>query len=196
MALGKLLIFSAPSGAGKTTIVKHLLQKYPSLLSFSVSATTRERRPYEVDGKDYYFISPEAFQAHIAAGDFLEYEQVYNGTFYGTLKNEVERIRQAGKHVIFDVDVIGGLNIKKQYGDDALAVFVKVSSIDELARRLMGRNTESEEKRRERVEKARREVQYAEKFDVILLNDHLPTALQQAEELFEQFAGINAESLP
>jgi guanylate kinase len=196
MALGKLLIFSAPSGAGKTTIVKHLLQKYPSLLSFSVSATTRERRPYEVDGKDYYFISPEAFQAHIAAGDFLEYEQVYNGTFYGTLKNEVERIRQAGKHVIFDVDVIGGLNIKKQYGDDALAVFVKVRSIDELARRLMGRNTESEEKRRERVEKARREVQYAEKFDVILLNDHLPTALQQAEELFEQFAGVKAESLP
>ncbi len=196
MALGKLLIFSAPSGAGKTTIVKHLLQKYPLLLSFSVSATTRERRPYEVDGKDYYFISPEAFQAHIAAGDFLEYEQVYNGTFYGTLKNEVERIRQSGKHVIFDVDVIGGLNIKKQYGDDALAIFVKVSSIDELARRLMGRNTESEEKRRERVEKARREVQYAEKFDAILLNDHLPTALQQAEELFEQFAGINAESLP
>ncbi|WP_250629830.1 guanylate kinase [Rhodoflexus caldus] len=195
MALGKLLIFSAPSGAGKTTIVKHLLQKYPSLLSFSVSATTRERRPYEVDGKDYYFISPEAFQAHIAAGDFLEYEQVYNGTLYGTLKNEVERIRQAGKHVIFDVDVIGGLNIKKQYGDDALAVFVKVSSIDELARRLMGRNTESEEKRRERVEKARREVQYAEKFDVILLNDHLPTALQQAEELFEQFAGVQVEKV-
>lgn len=195
MALGRLLIFSAPSGAGKTTIVKHLLQKYPSLLSFSVSATTRERRPYEIDGKDYYFISPEAFQAHIAAGDFLEYEQVYNGTFYGTLKNEVERIRQAGKHVIFDVDVIGGLNIKKQYGDDALAVFVKVSSIDELARRLMGRNTESEEKRRERVEKARREVQYAEKFDVILLNDHLPTALQQAEELFEQFAGVQVEKV-
>jgi guanylate kinase len=194
MALGKLLIFSAPSGAGKTTIVKHLLKKYPSLLSFSVSATTRERRPHETDGKDYHFISPEAFQAHIAAGDFLEYEQVYNGIFYGTLKKEVERIRQAGKHVIFDVDVVGGLNIKKQYDGDALAVFVKVSSIDELARRLMGRNTESEEKRRERVEKARREVQYAENFDVILLNDHLPTALQQAEELFEQFAGVKAES--
>jgi guanylate kinase len=193
MALGKLLIFSAPSGAGKTTIVKHLLKKYPSLLAFSVSATTRERRPHETDGKDYYFISPETFQQHIAAGDFLEYEQVYNGTFYGTLKSEVETIRRAGKHVIFDVDVVGGLNIKKQYGDDALAVFVKVSSIDELARRLMGRNTESEEKRRERVEKARREVQYADQFDVILLNDHLPTALQQAEELFEQFAGLRVE---
>jgi len=192
MALGKLLIFSAPSGAGKTTIVKHLLKKYPSLLAFSVSATTRERRPHETDGKDYYFISPETFQQHIAAGDFLEYEQVYNGTFYGTLKSEVETIRRAGKHVIFDVDVVGGLNIKKQYGD-ALAVFVKVSSIDELARRLMGRNTESEEKRRERVEKARREVQYADQFDVILLNDHLPTALQQAEELFEQFAGLRVE---
>jgi len=193
MALGKLLIFSAPSGAGKTTIVKHLLKKYPSLLAFSVSATTRERRPHETDGKDYYFISPETFQQHIAAGDFLEYEQVYNGTFYGTLKSEVETIRRAGKHVIFDVDVVGGLNIKKQYGDDALAVFVKVSSIDELARRLMGRNTESEEKRRERVEKARREVQYADHFDVILLNDHLPTALQRAEELFEQFAGLRVE---
>lgn len=195
MALGKLLIFSAPSGAGKTTIVKHLLKKYPSLLSFSVSATTRERRPHETDGKDYHFISPEAFQQHIAAGDFLEYEQVYNGTFYGTLKSEVEAIRRAGKHVIFDVDVVGGLNIKRQYGDHALSVFVKVSSIDELARRLMGRNTESEEKRRERVEKARREVQYAENFDVILLNDHLPTALQQAEELFEQFAGVGAEKV-
>ncbi|WP_448520189.1 guanylate kinase [Rhodoflexus sp.] len=195
MALGKLLIFSAPSGAGKTTIVKHLLKKYPSLLSFSVSATTRERRPHEVDGKDYYFISQETFHEQIAAGNFLEYEQVYNGIFYGTLRSEVEAIRQSGKHVIFDVDVIGGLNIKRQYGADALAVFVKVSSIDELARRLMSRNTESEEKRRERVEKARREVQYAEDFDVILLNDHLPTALQKAEELFEQFAGLNVEQV-
>lgn len=195
MALGKLLIFSAPSGAGKTTIVKHLLKKYPSLLAFSVSATTRERRPHEIDGKDYHFISQEAFRRHIAAGDFLEYEQVYNGTFYGTLKNEVEAIRQAGKHVIFDVDVVGGLNIKRKYGADALAVFVKVSSIDELERRLMGRNTESEEKRRERVEKARREMEYADQFDVILLNDHLPTALKQAEELFEQFAGVHAEQV-
>ncbi|MCS7019228.1 MAG: guanylate kinase [Cytophagales bacterium] len=190
MTLGKLLIFSAPSGAGKTTIVKHLLKKYPNLLAFSVSATTRERRPHEVDGKDYYFMSPQTFQAHVEAGDFLEYEQVYNGAFYGTLKNEVERLRQSGKHVIFDVDVIGGLNIKKQYGKDALAVFVKVSSIDELARRLMRRNTESEEKRRERIEKARREIAYATQFDVILLNDHLPTALQNAEELFEQFVGL------
>ena len=123
MALGKLLIFSAPSGAGKTTIVKHLLKKYPSLLSFSVSATTRERRPHEVDGKDYYFISQEAFHEQIAAGNFLEYEQVYNGIFYGTLRSEVEAIRQSGKHVIFDVDVIGGLNIKRQYGANELAVF-------------------------------------------------------------------------
>lgn len=192
MTPGKLLIFSAPSGAGKTTIVKHLLKKYPSLLAFSVSATTRERRPHEIDGKDYYFVSPQVFQAHIDAGDFLEYEQVYNGTFYGTLKNEVERLRQSGKHVIFDVDVVGGLNIKKQYGKDALAVFVKVSSVDELARRLAGRNTESEERRRERIEKARREMEYADRFDVILLNDYLPEALQKAEELFEAFAGLKA----
>ncbi|MCS6968782.1 MAG: guanylate kinase [Cytophagales bacterium] len=187
MTVSKLIIFSAPSGAGKTTIVRHLLAKYPEKLAFSVSATTRPKRPHEIDGKDYYFISLEEFQRRAAAGEFLEYEQVYKGVFYGTLKSEVETLRQNGKHVIFDVDVVGGLNIKRHYRDLALAIFVKAPSLEELEKRLLQRNTESEEKRRERLEKARREMQYADKFDFILVNDSLPTALKEAEELFEYF---------
>jgi guanylate kinase len=182
----KLFIFSAPSGAGKTTIVKHLLSKYHNM-SFSVSATTRPRRPHETDGKDYYFLSPKEFETKITNGEFLEYEQVYNGTYYGTLKAEVDNRLAANQHVVFDVDVEGGLNIKKYYGTQALSVFVKVSSVETLAQRLTQRNTEAPKKLQERLHKALREMDYADKFDVVLLNDDLPNALSQAEQLVEEF---------
>lgn len=188
----KLIIFSAPSGAGKTTIVKHLLAQHPNL-AFSVSATTRACRPHEVHGKDYYFLSKEDFEQKIADGEFLEYEQVYNGTYYGTLKAEVQHLRQQGKNVIFDVDVEGGLNIKSFYGDEALAIFVKVSSVEMLAERLTSRNTETEEKKAERLAKARREMEYESRFDVSLLNDHLPQALAKAEALYQAFTQEKAQ---
>ncbi len=183
----KLIIFSAPSGAGKTTIVKHLVAKYPDL-AFSVSATTRQRRVHETEGKDYYYLSLAEFEQKIAAGEFLEYEQVYGGIYYGTLKSEVQRIRQAGKHVIFDVDVEGGLHIKAQYGAEALAIFVKVSSLDTLAQRLNFRNTDPEAQKAERLAKAITEIGYQDRFDIVLLNDHLPEALQKAEAIYEAFA--------
>jgi guanylate kinase len=186
MPLPKLIIFSAPSGAGKTTIVKHLLAKYPQL-AFSVSATTRAQRPHEVPGRDYYFISPAEFEQKIAAGEFLEYEQVYGGTYYGTLKAEIHRLREAGHHVVFDVDVEGGLHIKAFYQAQALAIFVKVSSLEALARRLNARNTETAEKKAERLAKATKEMAYEAHFDAVVVNDDLPTALAQAEHLYEQF---------
>ncbi|MCU0451586.1 MAG: guanylate kinase [Bernardetiaceae bacterium] len=182
----KLIVFSAPSGAGKTTIVKHLLAKYPQL-AFSVSATTRAQRPHELHGRDYYFISQAEFEQKIAAGEFLEYEQVYGGTYYGTLKAEIERLRGAGRHVVFDVDVEGGLHIKAFYQAEALAVFVKVSSLEVLAQRLNARNTESAEKKAERLAKATKEMAYATQFDTVVVNDDLPTALARAEQLYEQF---------
>ena len=150
---GKLIIFSAPSGSGKTTIVKHLLRKIPGL-NFSVSATSREPRAGESDGKDYYFLSEAAFRNKIRNNEFLEWEEVYPGIFYGTMKSEVERIRNEGKHVVFDVDVVGGLNIKKYYGDEALAVFIRPPSVEELRKRLQTRSTEPEEKINMRVTKA------------------------------------------
>ena len=183
---GKLIIFSAPSGAGKTTIVKHLLQKNFGL-EFSVSATSRKPRPGEVDGKDYYFLTEEEFKEKIENGEFLEWEEVYSGIFYGTLKSEVERIRNAGKHVIFDVDVVGGLNIKKFYGNEALAVFIKPPSVEELKNRLKNRSTESEEKIRMRVAKAEKEMEFADKFDVIILNEELQRALMEAEKVVGEF---------
>lgn len=183
---GKLIIFSAPSGAGKTTIVKHLLQKDFGL-EFSVSATSRQPRSGEIDGKDYYFLSVSVFREKIKNDEFLEWEEVYNGIFYGTLKSEVERIRNAGKHVIFDVDVVGGLNIKKFYGEEALAVFVQPPSVEELRKRLQNRSTESEEKIRMRVAKAEKELEFAGKFDVIIVNDDLPKALKEAEKIVAGF---------
>lgn len=183
---GKLIIFSAPSGAGKTTIVKHLLQKDFGL-EFSVSATSRQPRSGETDGKDYYFLSESEFREKIKNDEFLEWEEVYNGNFYGTLKSEVERIRNAGKHVIFDVDVVGALNIKKFYGGEALAVFVQPPSVDELKNRLQNRSTESEEKIRMRVAKAEKELEFAGKFDVIIVNDDLPKALKEAEKIVAGF---------
>lgn len=176
----KLIIVSAPSGAGKTTIVRHLLS-LPLQLAFSVSATSRAPRPGESDGLDYYFLSADTFRQKIDAGEFLEWEEVYPGTYYGTLKSEVERIWDEGKSVVFDVDVIGGLNIKKIYGDKALAVFVQPPSVEVLHQRLRNRSTESEEKIATRIAKAEYELSFAPLFDVLLINDNLQTALTEAE---------------
>jgi guanylate kinase len=189
---GKLIIFSAPSGAGKTTIVKHLLQKKFGL-EFSVSATSRKPRPVEIEGKDYYFLSAEAFRKKIENDEFLEWEEVYNGIFYGTLKSEVERIRNTGKNVIFDVDVAGGLNIKKIYGPEVLAVFVQPPSVEELKNRLQNRSTESEEKIKMRIAKAEKELEFARKFDVIIVNDDLSKALNEAENVISEFLSENGE---
>lgn len=189
---GKLIIFSAPSGAGKTTLVKHLLQQN-FRLEFSVSATSRQPRPGEVDGKDYYFLTQEDFRKKIGDEEFLEWEEVYNGIFYGTLKSEVERIRSAGKNVIFDVDVVGGLNIKKIYGSEALAVFVQPPSVEELRKRLENRSTESEEKIKMRIAKAEQEIEFASRFDVIIVNDDLPKALNEAENVVSEFLSENGE---
>ena len=184
---GKLLIFSAPSGAGKTTIVKHLLSKYGDKHAFSISATTRELRGDEVDGKDYYFISKEDFLHKVAKQEFIEFEEVYSGTFYGTLRSEVERIWKLGKHVIFDIDVIGGLRLKSKFPDEALAIFVNPPSLEILKSRLSGRGTDSNEKLQERFAKAELELSYADKFDVILNNFDLESAKIEAEELVLNF---------
>lgn len=183
---GKLIIFSAPSGAGKTTIVKHLLTRNLNL-KFSISATSREKRHIETHGKDYYFLSEIEFQEKVKNDEFLEWEEVYQGTSYGTLKNEVERIRNQGKNVIFDVDVVGGLNIKNYYKDDALAIFVMPPSIEELKNRLQNRSTETEEKIKTRVAKAEYEIGFAKQFDVILVNDNLENAFRKAEKTIVEF---------
>ncbi|HBL74170.1 MAG: guanylate kinase [Bacteroidetes bacterium GWF2_42_66] len=183
---GKLIIFSAPSGAGKTTIVKHLLTGGFDL-EFSISATSRGKRHTEADGKDYYFLTQEEFQKKVEAGEFLEWEEVYAGTRYGTLKSEVERIRNNGKHVIFDVDVIGGLNIKKFYGNEALAIFVQPPSIEELRKRLVARSTDSPEVIEKRVQKAEYELSFAPKFDVIIINENLEQAFAEAEQIVKEF---------
>lgn len=185
---GKLIIFSAPSGAGKTTIVRHLLEKGFDL-EFSISATSREARHTEMHGKDYYFLSPEDFAKKIENNEFLEWEEVYKGTSYGTLKSEVERIRNNGKNVIFDVDVIGGLNIKKYFGDEALAVFVQPPSVEELRKRLTARSTESDDKIAMRVAKAEHELSFAPQFDVIIVNDDLEKAFEEAEKVLVDFLG-------
>lgn len=186
MKEGKLIIVSAPSGAGKTTIVHHLLSKIPEL-SFSISATTRPRRGEEIDGKDYYFISKEDFLHMVAKHEFVEFEEVYSGTFYGTLRSEIERIWDIEKHVIFDIDVEGGLRLKKKYEENALSVFVQPPSYEVLVQRLTGRGTDSPEKLKERIEKARKELTYADKFDIILKNHDLDIACQEAEKIVRNF---------
>jgi guanylate kinase len=186
MQKGKVLIFSAPSGSGKTTIVQHLLKKYPSL-GFSISATTRPKRMSEVDGKDYYFITKDEFEQHIQNNELVEWEEVYPGRFYGTLKSEVQRLWNEGKHVVFDVDVVGGINLKNYFKEQSLAVFIKVSSFDALKLRLLQRNSECDESINIRVSKAEEEYSYADRFDIELINDSLPDALAQAEQLIEQF---------
>lgn len=184
---GKLIVFSAPSGSGKTTIVKYLLTQLQLHLDFSISATSRYMRDGEINGKDYYFISPEDFQKKIAENAFVEHEEVYKDNFYGTLKTELERIWSEGKHVIFDIDVVGGLNIKNQYPDQTLAIFVNPPSVDELERRLKFRQTESDEKIAMRLEKAERELARAPEFDVILENHDLETAKNEAVQLVSNF---------
>ncbi|MFC3197249.1 guanylate kinase [Parapedobacter deserti] len=184
---GKLIIFSAPSGAGKTTIVKHLLAKHPDKISFSISASTRAPRQGEVDGRDYYFISKEEFLHRIAKKEFIEFEEVYSGTFYGTLRAEVERIWSLGRHVIFDIDVEGGLHLKRKFADRALAIFVQPPSIETLIQRLRGRGTDSEDKLAERIVKAEKELAYADRFDVVLQNDDLYKACTDAEKLMLDF---------
>jgi guanylate kinase len=176
---GKLIIFSAPSGAGKTTIVKQLLEKDLNL-EFSISATSRLARHTEINEKDYYFLTEADFKMKVANNEFLEWEEVYKGISYGTLKSEVERIRDAGKNVIFDVDVVGGLNIKKYFGEEALAFFVQPPSVEELRKRLTARSTETEEKIAMRIAKAELELSFANKFDVIIVNDNLENAVEQA----------------
>jgi len=184
---GKLIVFSAPSGSGKTTIVKHLLKQEDLCLGFSVSATSRPVRRNEIDGKDYYFISVETFKKHITQNDFVEYEEVYTDNFYGTLKSEVARIWASGKHVIFDIDVVGGLNIKKQYPNRTLAVFVQPPSVEIMEQRLRKRNTETEAKIKERVAKAEKELKFAKEFDVILVNDVLKEAQNKAYKIVKDF---------
>ena len=181
------MIFSAPSGAGKTTIVKHLLAMSEFNLSFSISACSRKKREGEVDGKDYYFLSAEEFRKKIANDDFLEWEEVYADHFYGSLKSEVDRLTAAGKNVVFDVDVKGGLNIKRYYGENALAVFVMPPSVEILEKRLRDRSTDSEAAIRTRIDKAVYELSFAEKFDVVLVNDKLEETFAKAEKLIGDF---------
>jgi guanylate kinase len=184
---GKLIVFSAPSGSGKTTIVRHLLGKEDLNLEFSISAASREPRGEEVNGKDYYFMSTEEFKKHIKNEDFLEWEEVYRDNFYGTLKSEVERIWAKGKNVIFDIDVSGGLRIKHKFPEETLAVFVKPPSVDELKRRLKERSTESDDKINMRIAKASVELATAPQFDVIIKNYDLPIALEEAYQLVKNF---------
>jgi guanylate kinase len=191
---GKLLVFSAPSGSGKTTIVKHLLALDYLNLEFSISATSRPSRGEEVDGKDYYFLSIKEFKNKIKNNEFLEWEEVYRDSFYGTLKSEVERIWAKGKHVIFDIDVAGGLRIKKKYPAETLAVFVKPPSVDELKIRLKKRKTESEEKINMRIAKASIELATAPQFDIIIKNVNLDRALQEAERLVADFVGVKKKA--
>ena len=184
---GKLIIFSAPSGSGKTTIVRHLLEQPELNLAFSVSATSRPRRGKEVDGEHYYFMNVSEFKKHIKNDDFLEWEEVYRDNFYGTLKSEVERLWAAGKNVIFDIDVAGGLRIKKKYPKETLAVFVKPPSVDELKIRLKKRSTESDDKINMRIAKASVELATAPQFDEIIKNYNLEIALAEARDLVARF---------
>jgi len=180
----KSIIFSAPSGSGKTTIVKYILQHFPNI-QFSISATTRQIRSGETNGKDYHFISIEEFKSKIENDEFIEYEEVYPGLFYGTLKSEVQKIWNDGGIVIYDMDVVGGVNLKKQFGQESLSFFVKVPTIEELEERLRSRGTESEEKIQMRISKAKSEMEYENQFDIILVNSNLENTLKITEEIIK-----------
>ena len=187
----KVVVFSAPSGSGKTTIVRHLLQKFPQL-GFSISACTRDKRGRsEENGKDYYFLTPEDFRTRIDNNEFVEWEEVYEGAFYGTLKSEVERIWDSGRSVIFDVDVKGGISLKDFYKESALTIFVKVPSIESLRERLKGRGTETEDSLSRRLFKVQFEMGFQDHFDVVLLNDNLEDTLKEAEKIVSDFLGLN-----
>ncbi|MCD7935699.1 MAG: guanylate kinase [Tannerellaceae bacterium] len=183
---GKLIIFSAPSGSGKSTIINYLLEQDLDIC-FSISATSRPPRGTERHGVEYYFLSPEEFRARIAADHFLEYEEVYTDRFYGTLKSEVERILAEGHHVIFDVDVVGGCNIKKFYGDRALSIFIQPPGLEELRKRLTGRGTDAPEVIESRIAKAEFELSFAPEFDVVIVNDVLEKAQQETLEVINDF---------
>jgi len=183
---GKLLIFSAPSGSGKTTLVKYLMQHMDNL-SFSISATSRKIRGGEKDGKDYYFLSANEFRKKIANDEFVEWEEVYTDKYYGTLKSEVERIRNKGQNVVFDVDVVGGVNIKKMYGEDALAIFVMPPSVEILKQRLTNRGTDSDNDIKIRIDKAEYELSFANKFDIVIVNDNLEKAQKKTFEVVRKF---------
>ncbi len=183
---GKLIIFSAPSGAGKTSIVHRLMHEMPNM-AFSVSASTRKHRPGQVHGKDYYFMTIEEFKQKAANNEFVEWEEVYTNGFYGTLRSEIENIRNSGRHVLFDVDVEGGLSLKNIYGADALAIFVMPPSVEVLETRLRGRGTENEESLQKRLKKAIKELDYYSKFDVVVLNDILADAVAEAKEKINEF---------
>ena len=183
---GKLIIFSAPSGSGKSTIINYLLQQ-DLHLRFSISATSRAPRGTEKNGVEYYFLTPDEFRTRIAAGDFLEYEEVYADTFYGTLKSEVERILNSGDNVILDVDVVGGCNIKKHYETQALSLFIQPPSIDELRKRLNDRGTDAPEVIEQRIAKAQYELSFAGKFDRVIINDDLATAQAEALDIIKNF---------
>lgn len=184
--MGKAILFSAPSGCGKTTIIKELMQ-YFDCFDFSISATSRKPRGEEVDGKDYYFLSHDDFKARVDKGDFLEWEEVYQGTCYGTLKSEVERIWNNGKVIVFDVDVNGGKNIKRYFGNDALSVFVMPPSIEVLEQRLRSRGTDSEEAIVKRLGRSAEELKQAPHFDVTIVNDDLQRAVNEAKQIIEKF---------
>ena len=188
MEQGKAIIVSAPSGAGKTTIVHHLLDVFDDL-SFSVSACSRQKRPGEEDGKDYYFLGVQGFRQKITEDAFVEWEEVYEDHYYGTLKSEVHRIWDSGRHVIFDVDVVGGKNLKKTFAHKALSIFVQPPSFEVLEERLRARQSESESMIQKRLRKAKEELEQAQFFDVIIVNDHLKSALNEADELVKNFLG-------
>lgn len=184
---GKIIIFSAPSGAGKTTLVRHILSVFPEQVSFSVSACTRNKRDYEIDGKDYYFLSFDTFKEKINNNEFVEWQEVYKNSFYGTLKTEVERIWASKKHVIFDVDVKGGLSLKDFFKEKALSIFISPPSLEELEKRLRERKTETEESLKKRIDKFQYEVTFQEKFDKVIINNYLKNAMVEAETLLKNF---------
>lgn len=187
MKTGKIIIFSGPSGSGKTTIVKHLLKKENLSLAFSISATSRLPRKGEINGKDYFFLKEKDFVEKVKNDEFIEHEEVYPGSFYGTLKNEINRIWGLGKNIIFDIDVIGGLNIKKKYPDKTLSIFIKTPNINDIKKRLIKRNLDSKKMLKIRVNKIHEEIKLAERFDISLLNNDLDKAKNKAERLVENF---------
>lgn len=187
---GKLVIFSGPSGAGKSTIVSYLRSIEKFNLEFSISATSRQKRPNETDGVDYYFLSIDEFKTRTEDNDFLEWEEVYPRQYYGTLKSEVERLTKAGKNIIFDIDVVGGAGIKRKFKEQAVSVFIQPPSLDELANRLKIRNTDDEKSMEKRLKKAKLEMTYARRFDHVIINKNLDTAKKEAEEIVDKFLSM------
>lgn len=196
MANGKLLIFSAPSGSGKSTIINWLMENHPELnMHFSISCTSRKPRGKEQNGVEYFFLTPEEFREKIANDEFVEYEEVYTDCFYGTLKSQVEAQSAAGETVVFDVDVHGAMNIKKAYGDKALSIFIQPPSVEELRRRLVGRNTDAPEVIEKRLARAEYELTFADKFDTVVVNDDVTVAQQETLQKIQQFLALSLPSI-